>query len=450
MNFTRTCVPLFALLLLVGVASEVRASSSANSPPFLEDLRIEPAQITDLTTPVNLFFKISKATQQPTDIRVTAFLEGVAGAQSLTVLQLEGGKNPQTIVSPTTQIVINATGTTGAFASIRFPAAGTYQFTVVVAHNGFTPTTTNTVKVAVGAATVLNPTNAAGVATTDSDGVVSTEKASRFKNGVVNVRSFVAGGQATSATVDFEDIPGRANSAVGLNTTHTYANTGLFVITANVTGTTSATFGGTGGKVRTTIGIASRDINESGALTPPADVSIVVKKAQGKFLFTDDAKPDSVSVSGSIQLPAGFDPARPDGNAISVGVGNVTDTITVDAKGKATGPSVKGRITKIQVKYPKLTGPLTAGGEVAAITVTYSLANLDTAGFDTDGISNQLRGVEFNQKQVFREVQFNLLVGGVDYKTLVPVGLKLSKPNKTTFDRDSGSFKFLPTRSAKN
>jgi len=132
-----------------------------------------------------------------------------------------------------------------------------------------------------------------------------------------------------------------------------------------------------------------------------------------------------------------------------VGVGNVTDTITVDGKGKATGPSVKGRISKIQIKYPKLTGAVTAGGEVAAITVTYSLANLDTAGFDTDGISNQLRGVEFNQKQVFREVQFNLLVGGVDYKTLVPVGLKLSKPNKTTFDRDSGSFKFIPTRSAK-
>lgn len=446
MQTLRSIVSLLALVLVATIATEVRASSSANSPPFLEDMRIEPAQITDATAPVNLFFKISKATQQNTTIRITAFLEGAAGAQSLTVLAIEAGKNSQSLISPTTQLNIDATGTTGAFASIRFPAAGTYQLTVVVAHNGFTPTTTNTVKVAVGPATVLNPTNAAGVFTSDTDGAVSF---SRFKNGIVNVRSFVAGGTASSATVDFEDVPGRANSAVGLNTTHTYINTGLFVITSTVSGTTDATFGGTGGKVRTTIGIGSREINESTALTPPADVSIIVKKAQGKFLFTDDAKPDSVSVSGSIQLPAGFDPARADGNAISVGVGNVTDTVTIDAKGKATGASVKGRISKIQVKYPKLTGAVTAGGELAAITVTYSLANLDTAGFDTDGISNLLRGVEFNQKSVFREVQFNLLVGGVDYKTLVPVGLKLSKPNKTTFDRDSGSFKFIPTRSAK-
>jgi hypothetical protein len=236
-------------------------------------------------------------------------------------------------------------------------------------------------------------------------------------------------------------VPGRSSAVAGINTTHTYADAGIFIVTTTVTGTTTVFGGGTGGKVRRTIGISSRDVGVSSALPDPASREINVTKTQGKFLFADSTKTDAVSFTGIIQLPAGFDPARPDGNVISVGAGNVTDTFTADAKGKMTAPSTKGRIKKAQVKYPKLTGTTAAGGELATITVTYSIADLDVLGFDTEGITSApATGIESNQKAIRREIQFAVLLGGVTYDAKVTVNYKLSKPKKGESESASGQF----------
>lgn len=404
---------MLSTFLSTQAADDAAGRSLANSPPFATNFAFVPDKVT-AGTPFQFFVDISKATTEPTTV----------------ILDFGDGTPVENL---------DATKKKFATTSHTYAAEGGYTIRITVSHNGFNISTFAPVQV--GAGIVVNPTNAAGLSITDANGV-SREAGSRFAGGVVNARAFISGGTAFSATTEFDDFPGRQTVVTGLDTSHTYADAGIFIVTTTVSGTSNIFyFGGTGGRVRKTIGVSSRDVGASDAPVDPASREIKVTKTQGKFLFTDSTKTDAVSFTGVIQLPAGFDPARADGNVIQVGAGNVTDTFTVDAKGKLMGPSVKGRVSKAQIKYPKLAGATAVGGELATLSVTYSIADLDILGFDTEGITSSVgSGIESNQKAIRREIQFAILLNGVTYSAKVAVNYKLSKPKKGEFEAPSGQF----------
>jgi len=303
-----------------------------------------------------------------------------------------------------------------------YAVAGVYEARLTVSASGFFDQISSFV--IVGDGTVVNPLNGLSMTATDANGQSrSTDGAgSRFVGGVVNVAVNISRTFGSTATTDFEDIPGRQSVNVpGLNVQHTFGQKGIFVATSR-----SKDFAGTEvAKMRQMLLISSSDAGESGALPDAPSTEITLKKLSGKFLFTKST-PDLVQFSGTIQLPKGFDPARAEGNSLTLGIGNNVDTVLVDSKGKAKLPGTSGRVTKAKVKYPKLSGPA-AGGEVAQIDFAISVADLDTNGFDTEGITATLRNDEFGMKAVKRLIQVGLVFGGAPYESLLPVDYKLSK-----------------------
>ena len=180
------------------------------------------------------------------------------------------------------------------------------------------------------------------------------------------------------------------------------------------------------GKIRKTIAVGSRQVGDSSGLASPASTEITLSKMSGKFLF-NKTTPDQLSFSGTFSLPPGFDPAKTGGNPVVIGIGNIVDTLFIDAKGKPLDKStgVSQRIKKLSVKFPKLSGPA-VGGETAKLDVTLSLADMDTVGLDTEGITAQLRSDEKKLKTAPRFIQVNLLLSGVPFQSYVPVQYKVS------------------------
>jgi len=180
------------------------------------------------------------------------------------------------------------------------------------------------------------------------------------------------------------------------------------------------------GKIRKTIVVGARQVGDSSGLASPASTDITLSKMSGKFLFTKTT-PDQLSFSGTFSLPPGFDPAKTGGNPVVIGIGNIVDTLFIDAKGKPLDKStgVSQRIKKLSVKFPKLSGPA-VGGEIAKLDVTLSLADMDTVGLDTEGITAQLRSDEKKLKTAPRFIQVNLLLSGVPFQSYVPVQYKVS------------------------
>ena len=309
--------------------------------------------------------------------------------------------------------------------SKTYAAAGVYQARLTVSAGGFFDQITRFV--IVGDGTVVNPLNGLSMTATDANGQSrdagsrDAGASSRFVGGVVNVKVDISRTFGSSASTDFDDIPGRQSpNVLGLNVQHTFTQKGIFVATSR------SLSGGTEiAKMRQMLVISGRDVAESGALPDAPSTEITLKKLSGKFLFTKST-PDLVQFSGMIQLPAGFDAARPDGNTLTVGIGNNVDTVVVDSKGKAKLPGTTGRVTKAKVKFPKLSGPA-AGGEIAQIDFAISLADLDTNGFDTEGITTTLKSDEFGMKSVPRFIQVGLVLQGAPYESLLPVDYKLSK-----------------------
>jgi len=224
-------------------------------------------------------------------------------------------------------------------------------------------------------------------------------------------------------TTDFDGISGRRASVTGTNPTHKMESSGLVVATATAVESTTRE---TKGRARKTIAVGRRETGEAPLVTAlPAITEITTPSMKGKFLFSKE-KPDQVSFSGTIELPAGLN-IRTE-QQFSIGLGNVIEVLTVDAKGKATSTGTAGRVKKLRFKYPKVdkTTGLTTAGQVAKLTITMSTENMDLKGFDTEGITTALRTDEAGQKTVPREIQVAMVLGGVAYEALVPVSFKLS------------------------
>jgi len=226
-----------------------------------------------------------------------------------------------------------------------------------------------------------------------------------------------------SISTDFQDFPGRSAVATGTRPTHQYIQAGLFVSTSTATDDAN---GQSLGKMRKTLAISRTNTGESALVTAaPNSRSIDAFQLKGKFLFTD-TKPDAVTFSGTIELPAGLDLSQP--QALSFGVGNVIDAVQMDAKGKAQLPSEKNILKKASVKYPKPgNGTLTLAGQKAKLSLQYSLADMDAAGFDTEGISPVARQRDPLAKSFPRSIQCAVLIAGVTYELKAPVAFKVSK-----------------------
>jgi hypothetical protein len=211
------------------------------------------------------------------------------------------------------------------------------------------------------------------------------------------------------------------DASAGLRPTHQFIQSGIFI--ATTTATDQAT-NAQSGQARKTLAIARAETGESALISAvPASRDIAGFNLKGKFIF-NGSKTDVVTFSGEIELPSGLDISS---QQISVSAGNITDTVTMDAKGKAILPSVQARVTKMSIKYPKpTTGTLTGTGQKAKISFTLSLANMVQAGFDTEGITPNARTLNPTAKSFSRAIQLALLVGGVTYEAKAPVVFKIS------------------------
>lgn len=318
-----------------------------------------------------------------------------------------------------------------------YAAAGVYFVRLSASTPFFTAN--STVFVVVGRGTVVNSINGLIVTATDSLGAPREAGGAgpRYAGGVTNLNIIPTRAGGSNATTDFTDVAG-TTTVTGLKPSKTYAAKGIFVATTTALSGTTAV-----GKGRKMLIISGKDTGESSALGDPPSFDIVVKKMQGKFDFTK-SKLDSVSFSGQVKLPAGFVAGV---TPLAIGIGNVIDTVSVDEKGKATLPGDKGRITKLKVKFPKLAGA-SAGGEVVQIDATYSVKDLPTLGFDTEGITSALRSDEKKLKFASRQIQLDILLAGVPYETLAPVQFKL-KTDKATGAGLAGQFKGIPNRTAR-
>jgi hypothetical protein len=318
-------------------------------------------------------------------------------------------------------------GTTMTITDVKQLAEGvSHTYTTAGSFEAFTQISgvffQSSVFVIVGRGTVINPITKLSVTATDANGQ-SRGAGSRFAGGVTNLSVNASKvSSATKASTDFTDIVGRATvNQLGFAVSHTYTTSGIFLATTRALDF----FDTERAKVRKMLAISNGDAAVSGALGEPASTDIKMKKLSGKFQFVK-AAPDSVSFSGSVVLPAGFDVNRADGNTIAVGIGNVIDSYVVDAKGKATLPGSTSMVTKAKVKFPKIEG-LSVGGETVQVDFTISTMDLDVAGFDTEGITATLRFGEPFLKAAPRMIQVSLVLGGVAYETLAPVDYKLSK-----------------------
>ena len=354
-------------------------------------------------TPV--VFTSFAATPNPADVgapvKFTVTFSGKPGNNSKASLDFGDGSTPLPLTDA------NLTSPTSGSASYTYTAAGAFQATLTITTpNGDFSTSTFVV---IGQNTAVNAVNGLASTATVANSAVTLS---------INVSRLPA---AVNASTVFSDTLGRDAATPGLLFGRSYTNPTISVATTTALDASSAPVG----MVRKMFAVSDRDVNNPSALPLPPSASIKKVKMSGKFLFSP-LKPDQVSFSGAVQLPAGFNPSAAGGNLFVVGMGNVVGSVSIGAKGKPAAPPSGGPIKSVSVKYPKVAGQA-LGGETATLTVTFASPNLSQAGFDTEGITQALRPDEKGLKAANRFIQTSFLLGGVKYEGYIPVVYKLAK-----------------------
>jgi hypothetical protein len=175
-------------------------------------------------------------------------------------------------------------------------------------------------------------------------------------------------------------------------------------------------------KARLMVSVSSAEAGQPGGITDQrVNKGLVKFGLKGKLNF--GKKADGVALKCEVALPAGM--TLNQSQAVSVGIGNVTGSGTVDAKGKVSGLS-GAALKKLQVKWPRLANGTTEtkGGEKAKVTITLQGTSLDAAGFDTEGIVNT--GLT-DKVPVPRSIQTAIVLGGVSYYAQASVNYTLKK-----------------------
>ena len=278
---------------------------------------------------------------------------------------------------------------------------------------------------------VINPTNGIGMQIIGSNGGV-------IQLGI-DLDSFTRG--ALNVSTDWGDIAGRSARVPGVRPVHQYIHHGIFVAKTTVTDPDT---GAVLGMARKTLVISA---HETGDVLPSSarpegvrkavgaapNTNIVLRNLQGKFTFSGSSK-DTVSFSGTIELPSGLDLSQP--HEFSVALGNVVTTTTISASGIGALPGSPAILRSLKVMYPRSARHgLTKGGETARIDVTISTAGLIAAGFDTEGIVKNAKDAA-NGATAPRQIQIGMLLDGVPYEALAPAGFQT--PNNAGFGNISG------------
>ena len=273
-----------------------------------------------------------------------------------------------------------------------------------------------------GDAPIKNPLNNLTVGIASSDGGVIE----------LNIDTDALTRDLFSISTDFDGIGGRSSSADGPRPVAKFVAPGLYVATANASNPVSLVLIGKGRKTL----IVTRAETGMPPLFKTAAKKTTVNKftLKGSFSFPDNGaassalKSDSVTLTGTVELPEGLDLTS---NDFSIGIGNIIDTVSVNAKGKPKLPSALGRIQKLQVKLPRLAkgAKNTSAGQTATFTVTLAGTGLSAAGFDTEGITNARLSSEAKSKTLARSIQIDGLFAGAAFELLAPVQFKLSPAN---------------------
>jgi PKD repeat protein len=258
-----------------------------------------------------------------------------------------------------------------------------------------------------------------GTTTTSPDGVVIT--VSPAPVGVLALNLDVTGGSVERrASVDFNTsflVPSRVATASvpGRNPTQKIDREGVVVATATGQDPSSPTNVMRGQK---TIPVGATDLGQDpdapDTLTDAQKVMSATKLA-GKFDFVQD-KTDQVKLTCELMIPAGYDLTR--SHELSVGLANVADRIVLDAKGKPTGLSDRGVLSKVKIKYPRSKTGATTSASIARLDITLAAPNLDEAGFGSDGVTPDNPG---NIK-----LQLAVVLAGLPYTGEVPATFKVS------------------------
>ena len=152
------------------------------------------------------------------------------------------------------------------------------------------------------------------------------------------------------------------------------------------------------------------------------NTSITTKSLKGKFNFSG-SKTDTVTYSGSIQLPAGITQGQP--HEFWIGIGNIIVTTTLDKNGKGSVPGSPGILKSLKVTSKLKKGQTSVGGEPATVTCTYSTMAMVANGFDTEGISKDSTDLP-KGKSTSRMIQVAMLLDGSPFQALAPVNFSKS------------------------
>ncbi len=224
-------------------------------------------------------------------------------------------------------------------------------------------------------------------------------------------------------STDFpETIAGRSSTVAGIVAVHKYVENGVYVATSTATPTGSTTVSG---KSRKTLTVSAQETGETVAFSAlPSSRAIQTSQLKGKFVFSGKTAADSVTFGGTLELPAGLDLSKK--QVLNFAIGNIVDTVSVDGKGKGAAPGANKRITKLQLKYPKLAaGALTTAGQKVTLSATVSGTALSAAGFDTEGIAAGAKDAA-TKTGASRSIQVAVVFAGVSYEALAPATFKLA------------------------
>ena len=333
-----------------------------------------------------------------TPVTFTAVSQQLAqGAEVVFVFFLNGQPLPDGVQAPTTfgsgsvSRSFDAPGDYTAFSAV-FDGFNVGFYTQNFTVEALDPSSSIT---SVVSGTVTNPDNGLGISIPTSLG------------GVLDVDIVDSAASSTRDDGVLNEITGRS-SVLGIvigqnrkNFATKFIQKGIYLIQSTVNGR----------KARRMLPIGAPELGQPLSVAAPRDDSSGIPgrtSISGKFFLTP-AKADQVKLSGQIALPAGLDTTAP--QTLDIGVGNVVETVTL-VKGKGTSDS--GRM-KVQLRTSKKSP--------AKFTITLTAPQLDTLGFDTEGISAHPKST--------LNIQVAFVVEGVPYFKLVPVSARSSSGAKT-------------------